>query len=342
MSGRITDLQTDLEFPQGEKWLRNQAVRNSDDNAKQKRIALEQFDRFLQEEGISDLQTVDNTVLEDFSYWLDRSEGLAHSTLSHRWYGVRQYLNKHITEGVGYVDNDDEYTLEWIDKGTKTQIEQDRDIHWIEQDKINQLIGAAKNLKNRLVISLLWHTGCRPSEVSRMKLRRHKPEKRAITVKTSKVTDPDKNNYERTVYYGKSLVPDMNEWLDRGARASHPHAEESPYLIVGYNTPSISARQINKIVRMAADRAGIQEDMVQTAGETEDGETITTNRITPKTLRHSYAVHSVRGKEESGTPAIDLERLRRLMGHSSLEITRHYLQYRDSDLRNAYDRSHPA
>lgn len=340
-SGRTTELQTELDFPNGEKWLRRQNAKYSEDNAKQKRIALEQFDEFLRESGITDLEVVDNTVLEDFSFWLDEEE-LAHSTISHRWYAVRAFLNKHISDGVGYIDEEDEYILKWLDKGTKTQNELDSDVHWLSQDKIERLIDGAKNLKNSIVIALLWHTGCRPSEISRMKLRRHDETRRAIRVKTSKVEDPDADNYERTVFYGESLISDMNEWLNRGGRASYPHAAESPYLIVGYNTPSISARQINKIVRTAADRAGIQEDMIETANEDSDGETVSTYRVTPKALRHSFAVHSVRGKRKSGSPPMDIERLRRLMGHSSLDVTRHYLQYRESELRDAYDRSHPA
>lgn len=341
-SGRVTNLKTELEFPQAKKWLRNQVVKNSEGNAKQKRISLEQFDEYLTEEyGDIELESVTNTILEDFSFWLDHEKGLAHSTLSHRWYAVRSYLNKHIDEGLGHKDDEDEYILEWIDSGTETERQKDKDVHWLEQDKIDQLIDGAKNLKNKLVIELLWHTGCRPSEVARFKLRRHDPQRRSIKVKTSKVSDTDAENYERTVFYGESLVSDMTEWLERGGRASHPHAAESPYLIVGYNTPSISARQINKIVRMAAEEAGIQEEMIETANEDSDGDTISTHRITPKTLRHSFAVHSVRGKQKSGSPAIDIERLRRLMGHSSLDITRHYLQYRESELREAYDISHP-
>jgi len=355
MSGRWATLHTEVDFPNGEKWLKNQKVENSKDNAKQKRIALEQFDRYLQGEfGEYDesgelvdvmvsLDEIDNDTLKDFSRWLDWNEELAHSTISHRWYSVRSYLNEHVDNEVGWMpEHDDKWILKWLDHGTETVKQKDRDVHWLEQDKIDQLIQGAKNLKNRLCIELLWNTGCRPSEISRMKLRRLDRDNRAITVKTSKVTDSDAENYERTVFYSRSMRSTMRDWLDRGGRASHPYADESPYLIVGYNTPSVSARQINKIVRMAAEEAGIQEDMIKTAMTDGDDETVYANRITPKTLRHSFAVHSVRGKKKSGTDPIDIERLRRLMGHSSLDITRHYLQYRESELREAYDHSHPA
>ncbi|WP_435116573.1 tyrosine-type recombinase/integrase [Halolamina sp. C58] len=342
MSGRYKTLHTEIDFPQGERWLQREAVKNTEQNAKQKRIALEQFDEYLTSKGFESLDAVDNTILDDFSVWLDDEQGHAHSTLSHRWYAVRAYLNKHVEDGLGYLDEEDDWILSWIDQGTETVKQLDRDVHWLPLDKIEELIEGAKNLKNRLVIELLWNTGCRPSEISRMKLRRLDRDSRSIEVKTSKVQDTSAENYERTVFYSRSMRQTMREWLDRGGRDSHPYADKSPYLVVGYNTPSIDARQINQIVRMAAEEAGIQETSIETAQTDEDGNPVSVNRITPKTLRHSFAVHSVRGRENSGTPPMDIERLRRLMGHSSLEVTRHYLQYRKSELRDAYDDSHPA
>jgi integrase/recombinase XerD len=340
MSGRYEELKTVYEFPSGEKWLKEQKVKNSKQNAKQKRIALEQFDAFLYENGIN-LDAVGDITLYEFSIWLDEEAGLAHSTLSHRWYAIRSYLNRHVDENVGHIDANDsrfdgDYILDWLDSGTQTTQENDLDVHWIPQDKIQDLIGGAKNLKNRLIIELLWNTGCRPSEVARMKLRRVDRDNRTIKVRTSKVSDSDADNYERYVFYSRSMRSTMREWLDRGGRAQYTHSENSGRLIVGYNTPQVSARQINKIVRMAADEAGIQEDMIQRADD------VSNNRVTPKTLRHSFAVHSVRGRDKSGTPPIDIERLRRIMGHSSLDITRQYLKYRTSDLQTAYDQSFPA
>ncbi len=334
MSGRYKTLKTWNEFPNGEQWLQMQKVKNTIDNAKSKRIALEQLDAFMIDNDIN-LTDLNNDYMDLFAVWLDDEAGLAHSTLSHRWYGVRSYLNAHIDPELGYLDDDDDYILEWIDKGTKTQEENDSGIHWIAQNKIQDLIDGAKNLKNRLVIQLLWNTGCRPSEVSRMKLRRVNRDQRSIKVKTSKVKNSNASNAERTVFYSYSMRDTMREWIDRGGRSQYPYADESEHLVVGYNTKSIGPRQINKIVRMAADNAGIQDSMIETAVG------IQNNRVVPKTLRHSFAVHSVRGKELSGSPPIDIERLRRIMGHSSLDVTRQYLQYRESDIQTAYDRCFP-
>ena len=54
-------------------------------------------------------------------------------------------------------------------------------------------------------------------------------------------------------------------------------------------------------------------------------------KIHPHTLRHSFAIHLVRS-------GMDLRRLQLLLGHSSLSITQVYLQFKDDDLREAYDK----
>lgn len=363
-SGRTTTLETDLEYPAGELWLQDIEKRNSKGTAKRKRISLEQFNAYLVEEhGVVDKNTLSdfdsflesiyphkseveekgNELLKRFSHYLD-DQGLAHSTIPHRFYAVRQYLNEYIIDDfdIGYVEDEDVYLLDWLDKGTKTYREAGERAHWLEIDDIENLIDSAKNLKNALVCALLWNTGCRPSEIARMKLEKTYPEERRIRVKTSKVDDTNNPLYRRDVFWSRSMDRMMREWLQRGGRSSYSFADESEYLIVGYNTPSISSRQVNKIVRMAAESAGIQQRNIQTAMEDSDENQVATNRVTPKTLRHSFAVHSVRGRDKSGTPSIDLERLRRLMGHTSIESTKFYLQFTSSDLRDVYDKSHPA
>jgi len=53
--------------------------------------------------------------------------------------------------------------------------------------------------------------------------------------------------------------------------------------------------------------------------------------IHPHTLRHSFAIHLVRS-------GMDLRRLQLLLGHPSLSITQVYLQFKDDDLREAYEK----
>jgi len=358
VSGRYDSLETELDFPKGEMWLKKKVVDNSIGDAKRKRIALEQFDRFLIDEmGVSEKDVLDdfelllgelypyiddeidagNELLLDFSRWLDYDANLAHSSIEGRWYDVRMYLNdEYILKGIGYLEGENEYILKWLDSGSEARKQLDReDVKWLELEDIKKLIDGAKNFKNEMVIRCLWEFGCRPRELANVKSYNHNSKTRSFNIRTLKIKDSDHELYNRNVYYSRSMRKYMDWWLNQGERDAYSHASDSDFLIVGYNTESISARQINKIVRDAAERADIQSDGVVRA----DGHV--NNRVTARSLRHSFAVHAVRGVERTGSPPMDIERLRRIMGHRSIKSTQSYLQYRDIDIRDAYDRCHP-
>ena len=53
--------------------------------------------------------------------------------------------------------------------------------------------------------------------------------------------------------------------------------------------------------------------------------------IHPHTFRHSFAIHLV-GSE------LDLRRVQQLLGHSNLNTTQVFLQFKDEDLREGYNK----
>ena len=51
----------------------------------------------------------------------------------------------------------------------------------------------------------------------------------------------------------------------------------------------------------------------------------------PHTFSHSFAIHLVRS-------GMDLRRVQLLLGHSTLNMTQIYLQFKDDDIREVYQR----
>jgi integrase/recombinase XerD len=157
----------------------------------------------------------------------------------------------------------------------------------------------------------LFQTGVRSKEVRNIRLRDINRDERSITVADAK------SEKFRTVYYN-DLEPLLSEWLDLGRRASMRPADDSPYLFLTNRSEQLSQNRPNRIVKEAAENAGIQETIYEDA---KGGERY---RITTHALRHGFARHCVKS-------GMDISFLKELMGHENLETTKVYLNYTDQD-----------
>ena len=115
----------------------------------------------------------------------------------------------------------------------------------------------------------------------------------------------------------------MDRWVDGGYRASHNRAPNSEYLFVSDYTPRLEKQRINKIVKEAAQKAGINEVMYEDKGGGKRW------KITSHALRHGHAVEAIKS-------GIDIRTVQKHMGHSSLEQTMKYLRLIDDDVREQY------
>ncbi|MCI8631724.1 MAG: tyrosine-type recombinase/integrase, partial [Firmicutes bacterium] len=58
------------------------------------------------------------------------------------------------------------------------------------------------------------------------------------------------------------------------------------------------------------------------------------NKITPQTLRNSFAVHMVQN-------GADLKSLQELLGHEDISATQIYLSVTKNRIKDVYDKAHP-
>jgi integrase/recombinase XerD len=165
------------------------------------------------------------------------------------------------------------------------------------QDEVHDLIQCVSNIKHRAVLITLYAGGLRLAEATSLKL-----------------PDVDSQRMQLKINCGKGgrdryvpISPRLLEELRAYWKAQRP----SNYLFPG-KTPDVplSGATIQKAVRLAAALARINK------------------RVTPHTLRHSYAT----GLLEAG---VDLMAISKLLGHSSFLTTMIYLHCRRQHLGTA-------
>ena len=87
-------------------------------------------------------------------------------------------------------------------------------------------------------------------------------------------------------------------------------------LFLNYQGQRLSRQGLWKILKEYASKIGIE------------------NKITPQTLRNSFAVHMVQN-------GADLKSLQELMGHEDMTATQIYLSVTKNRIKDVYDKTHP-
>ncbi|WP_457611196.1 tyrosine-type recombinase/integrase [Lutibacter sp.] len=165
----------------------------------------------------------------------------------------------------------------------------------LSKEEIIDLLRYTKNLKHRAVLAMIYSAGLRISELLNLELRHIDIDRRQIIVKNSK------GRRDRNIILAQSFIPLMQNYL--------MSYEPKIYFVEGKPFQKYSAESIRSFLHKATKIAKI------------------TKRVTPHTLRHSYATHLL----ENG---IDLRYIQELLGHAKPETTMIYTHVSKKDLLN--------
>jgi len=193
---------------------------------------------------------------------------------------------------------------------------------WVDPKQYIKIIEACETTREELIIRLLWETGIRRSEAAELTIQRIKRDDSVIKV------DNKKNDDTRTVPYSDEIKPVLREWLDYGGRDAYKTAKNSPYLIVTQHSTQVQPAYINKIVRRVSDRAGV----TYVYGQDAAGRDL--HFPTAHHFRHAFATHRVAN-------GMNLEILRQLMGHHSVEVTSKYVGLKDETKKKQNEQFRP-
>lgn len=163
-------------------------------------------------------------------------------------------------------------------------------------------------LRDRAILELLFSTGLRVSELANLPIEQ-------VNLKQDEFTVKGKGSKHRIVFLSEPARQAVKAYLTM-------RVDVSPFLFVrhdraqmGVAAAPLTSRSIQRLVDHYSRAAGI------------------TKRVTPHTLRHTYATDLLRN-------GADIRSVQSLLGHSSITTTQVYTHITDKELKRVYKEFH--
>lgn len=192
--------------------------------------------------------------------------------------------------------------------------QESRSVSFLEPEELARMLDIASKdksivgLRDFAILQMLFSTGLRVSELANLHIDMINPRLDEFTVK-------GKGNKHRIVFFAEPARVAMKAYVDS-------RKDVSPFLFVRHdrankdgNTSALTSRSIQRLVDHYARMAGI------------------TKRVTPHTLRHTYATDLLRN-------GADIRSVQSLLGHASITTTQVYTHVTDKELKRVYTQFH--
>ena len=176
----------------------------------------------------------------------------------------------------------------------------------LSMPRVNTFLGA----RDRAILELLYSTGMRISELVSL-------DRRNVDQFGEVALLQGKGRKERMTPIGRPALAALQHYLTMRERHWRARGRQTPEaLFLNKNGNRLSARSVRRMLDKYAGMAGLGR------------------RVSPHTLRHSFATHML----DRGA---DLRSVQELLGHESLSTTQIYTHVTTDRLRSVYSGAHP-
>jgi integrase/recombinase XerC len=258
---------------------------------------LAEFRAFLSREGLGDVSDADPRAIRAWLAQLHEKK-LAKSSIARKLASVRSCFRYLARLGVVEFNPARQVRSPRLPKRLPSFLPKDESKGLLDADAGRSEAG----LRDHALLELLYATGLRVAECCGLDLDDVDRRRGAVRVM-------GKGGKERVVPAGDAALEALDAWLlvrgeGRGA------------LFTNLRGGRLGTRSVHRIVKRRARAAGIDR------------------RVTPHTLRHTFATHML------GEGA-DLRLIQELLGHSRLTTTQRYTHVSPEHLMKVYDSAHP-
>lgn len=183
---------------------------------------------------------------------------------------------------------------------------------FLKQSEIDELFDQVifpdtnEGLRDRTILLLFYHTGIRVSELVGLN-------RSAINLMQRELKVTGKRNKQRIVPFGEELENALNVYL---LRRDELEAFDPEALFLNAKSKRISVAQVRRVVHQYLALVTTQK------------------KKSPHVLRHTFATAMLNN-------GADLEAIREILGHESIDTTVVYTHTTFADLKKEYERAHP-
>ncbi|MBL8194614.1 MAG: tyrosine-type recombinase/integrase [Blastocatellia bacterium] len=293
--------------------LELQAKNYSPSTAKQRNRAVEKLVFYLETHlKYSNFNEISKKDLEKFVLWLEKeyltasSEVISKGSLRQWVSCVRRFFSFLVQQKHIIANPAETLTLPTLEAKTSNVLSEKQISHLIEQADTSSAIG----LRDRAIMETIYATGIRHQEVYNLDLYDIDTREQTLIVRDGK------GQKARML----PLTKNAAFWLDKYL------VESRPLLAFGLKGQKPrKALPISNALFLSARGARFSYVMIW---QVIDGYAKKANLLaSPHTLRHSFATHLLKA-------GADIQHLKRLLGHNSLDDTQIYLHLTNDDLVN--------
>jgi integrase/recombinase XerD len=184
----------------------------------------------------------------------------------------------------------------------------------LSPDNVNKLLDAPQPLdryflRDRAILETLYATGSRASEVVSLKLS-------DLHLQGGFCKCFGKGGKQRIVPLGRVAINALEAYLQKLRPTLAQSSGDVPWVFVSRGGRRLTREMLWVVVKKYVKRAGLH------------------SKVSPHTLRHSFATHLLAG-------GADLRTVQELLGHSSIRTTQQYTHVDRERLRAIHKRFHP-
>lgn len=269
------------------------------------------LDKFLNFAKVSSPSDISEEKIRQFRLYLnrykdDRGGTLKKITQNYYVIALRNFLKYMARRGIKTVP------AEKVELGRQ----EDREVVFLEKTELERLLdspdsNSLDSLRDKAILSILFSTGMRVSELC--SLNRDK-----IDLKRGELSIMGKGRKIRLVFLSDHAKKTIGQYLEKRI-----DADEALFIRIPKSKTfskdsdlGLTPRTIQRIVRKHAIKAGIMG-----------------KKVSPHTLRHSYATDLLRN-------GADIRSVQAMLGHSSVTTTQIYTHVTDKQLRQVHEKFH--